>query len=170
LRLRSQLEAAKRALRSFDDGTAGEYVVGLNGVPRLAREFAGLTREIKLLETLSAYLRQQLEQEKINEQRNLPSLQMLDSALPPDRKSSPKRLAMLLLGLTCGFVVSMIYVSLQRLKSSMTQDPYERRRLINFLHALRMGRRAKFAPAVGPEDPSQVEISAIATERQTRVQ
>jgi tyrosine-protein kinase Etk/Wzc len=156
--LRAQLQAAKRALAGFDDGSVGDYVVGLKGVPQLARQFAGLTREIKLLETLTAYLRQQWEQEKINEQRNLPSLQVLDPAIPPDRKSSPKRLAMLLLGLSCGFVASIVYVGVQRFRSLVKIDRFERRRFINFMHALRHGKNAKFDPVAGPEDIEQVAI------------
>lgn len=158
--LRSELDAAKRALRGFDDGSVGDYVVGLKGVPHLARQFAGLTREIKLLETLTAYLRQQWEQEKINEQRNLPSLQMLDPAMPPERKTSPKRFAMLMLGLTCGFVVSIIYVAIQRFKNVVTTDRFERRRVINFMHALRHGKKAVFNPVAGPEDEEQVSIKS----------
>jgi tyrosine-protein kinase Etk/Wzc len=165
--LRSELAAAKHALARFDDGSVGDYVVGLKGVPHLARQFARLTREIKLLETLTAYLRQQVEQEKLNEQRNLPSLQMLDPAIPPDRKSSPKRLTMLLLGLTCGFVTSMIYVSVQRFRQSVNVDRFERRRFINFMHALRHGKKAAFVPVAGPEDLEQVGIKANPRARET---
>lgn len=158
--LRSQISAAKQALHNFDDGSVGDYVVGLKGVPQLARQFAGLTREIKLLETLTAYLRQQWEQEKINEQRNLPSLQLLDSAMPPERKTSPKRFAMLMLGLTCGFVVSIVFVAIQRFRNVVTTDRFERRRVINFMHALRHGKKAVFDPVAGPETEEQVSINS----------
>lgn len=150
--LQAQLDEARRALQKFDDGSAGSYVLGLRAVPSLARDYARLTREIKLLEAVTAYLRQQLEQEKISEQRNLPSLQVLDSATPPDRKSSPKRLAMLLLGLTGGFVLSMLYVGFRRFTESVREDRSERRRFKNFVFALRHGTNARFEVAAGPAD------------------
>ena len=81
--LRSQLEEIKRELKKYDEGGVSDYIMAFKDVPTLARQLASLTREVKLLETLSAYLRQQLEQERINEQRDLPTLQVLDPAVVP---------------------------------------------------------------------------------------
>jgi tyrosine-protein kinase Etk/Wzc len=107
--LRAQLEEAKRELGKYDTGGIGDYVMPFKDVPQLARELAGYTREVKLLETLNAYLRQQLEQERISEQRDLPTLQVLDVAPLPDHRSSPSRVNMLLLGLFSGVVVFVFF-------------------------------------------------------------
>jgi hypothetical protein len=74
---------------------------------------------------------------------------------------------MLLLGLTCGFVTSMIYVSVQRFRQSVNVDRFERRRFINFMHALRHGKKAAFVPVAGPEDLEQVGIKANPRARET---
>ncbi len=139
--LRAELEEVKRGLKKYDEGGISDYVMAFKDVPTLARQLASLTREVKLLETLSAYLRQQLEQERINEQRDLPSLQILDSAVVPDKRSSPSRLSMLLLGFFSGFLASVIYVSLRNYYAHVESNPDEHTRYLNFMTLLRGKRR-----------------------------
>ncbi len=135
--IRAQLEEAKRQLKKYDEGGVGDYVVALNSVPELARNLAGLLREVKMLETVSAYLRQQLETERINEQRNLPTLNVLDPAVVPDRKSSPRRLTMLLIGLFSGLVLSVLFVCLKKYKENVRSNPDEHTKYITFVGHLK---------------------------------
>lgn len=135
--MRAQLEEAKRQLKKYDEGGVGDYVVALNSVPELSRNLAGLLREVKMLETISAYLRQQLETERINEQRNLPTLNVLDPAVIPDRKSSPRRLTMLLIGLFSGLVVSVLFVSWKKYKENVRSNPEEHTKYNTFVGHLK---------------------------------
>jgi tyrosine-protein kinase Etk/Wzc len=144
--LESQLSEARKALAKYDDGGVGEYVIALKSVPALARQLAHYTREVKLLETISAYLRQQVEQEKINEQKNLPSLQILDVAEAPLKRSSPRRAQMLLLGTVVGFAFSMILVLILRYRNEVRERPWEHTKLLNFTRTLRSGKKAKLLP------------------------
>ncbi|MBI3990038.1 MAG: hypothetical protein HY347_10540 [candidate division NC10 bacterium] len=59
-------------------------------VPAVGMEFARLTRDQKVQETLYTLLAQQLEQAKIAEARDMPTAQVLDRAAPAERKSKPK--------------------------------------------------------------------------------
>ncbi len=129
--IRAQLEEAKSQLRRYDDGSIGKYSLALNKVPTLTRKLAKLMREVKLLETISAFLRQQLEQEKLNEQRNIPTFNILDTAVTPLRKSSPKRSVMLILGVIAGVVVSGIYISVRTYRESTKLYPEEHQRYWN---------------------------------------
>ena len=135
--LRAQLEEAKRELRKYDQGGVGDYVMAFKDVPTLTHQLANLTREVKLLETLSAYLRQQLEQERINEQRDLPTLQVLDAAIAPDRRSSPSRFSMLLIGLFSGFILSIIYIAIRNYYDNVALNPEEHARYLNFVAMLK---------------------------------
>lgn len=135
--IRARLEEARMQLRRYDDGSIGEYSIALNKVPTLTRKLAKLMREVKLLETISAFLRQQLEQEKLNEQRNIPTFNLLDTAVTPLRKSSPKRSIMVLLGLIAGIVVSGIYISIRTYRENIRLYPEEHQRYWNFKKALR---------------------------------
>lgn len=135
--LRQRLEETTRELRKYDDGGVGEYVLALKDVPELARKLAALTREVKMLETVSAFLRQQLEQERINEQRDLPTFSVLDSATVPLRKASPKRSVMLMLGTFIGFVLSLIVVSWKKFKENVNANPQEHQRYLTTVSYLR---------------------------------
>jgi galactokinase len=138
--LQAQLDEAKNQLKRYDDGSVGEYSIALTRVPELTRKLARLMREVKMLETISAYLRQQLEQERLNEQRNVPTFQMLDSAVLPLKKSSPKRSMVLILGVICGTVVSGIYIGWKRFKRSISESPEEHKRYLRFVNTLRRER------------------------------
>ncbi|HHT9109526.1 MAG TPA: GNVR domain-containing protein, partial [Candidatus Brocadiaceae bacterium] len=67
-------------------------------VPGAALELARLTRDVKAQEALFILLTQQLEQAKINEVKDTPVFQILDRAVPAERKSTPKTLIMTGLG------------------------------------------------------------------------
>lgn len=139
--LRAQLDEVKRELKKYDEGGISDYVMAFKDVPALSRQLASRLREVKLLETLSAYLRQQLEQERINEQRDLPSLQVLDPAIVPEKRSSPGRLSMLLLGFFSGFLISVIYVSIRNYYAHVESNPEEHARYLNFVTMLKGRRR-----------------------------
>ncbi len=139
--LRAQLDETKRELRKYDQGGVGDYVMPFKDVPTLGRQLANLTREVKLLETLSAFLRQQLEQERINEQRDLPTLQVLDAAIAPEKRSSPSRLSMLLIGMFSGFVLSIIYIAIRNYYANVALNPEEHSRYLNFVAMLKGKKR-----------------------------
>jgi tyrosine-protein kinase Etk/Wzc len=143
--LRSQLEETKRELKKYDEGGIGDYVMAFKDVPTLARQLAKITREVKLLETLSAYLRQQLEQERINEQRDLPSLQVLDAAITPEKRSSPSRFSMLFIGLFSGLIASILYVAIRNYYDQIATNPQEHSRYLNFIAMLK-GKRSTQSP------------------------
>ena len=67
-----------------------EIYVPTAKVPELAIELARLTRDVKVQETLFTVLTQQFEQAKIAEARDTPTVQVLDKAVPAERKSKPK--------------------------------------------------------------------------------
>src|SRR5437899_10880744 len=82
---------------------SGDFVVPFARVPEVALELARLTREVKVQETLVTLLTQQLEQARIAESKDIPVVQVLDRAVPPERHSRPR----LGLNLTIAFVVSL---------------------------------------------------------------
>jgi tyrosine-protein kinase Etk/Wzc len=74
-------------------------------VPELGLELARLMRDVKVQETVYSLLTQQLEQAKIAEARDMPTVQALDKAVPADRKSKPKTIFnMAVAGITILFV------------------------------------------------------------------
>jgi len=101
---RRQIEEMKRQLAQMQYGqglllpsekrTPGEqrqeFQVPFAKVPELGMELIRLMREVKVQETVFALLTQQFEQAKIAEARDTPIVQVLDKAVPAERKSKPK--------------------------------------------------------------------------------
>jgi uncharacterized protein involved in exopolysaccharide biosynthesis len=77
-----------------DSGAGGqarqEYHLPVSKMPGVAVEYARLMREVKIQETVFTLLTQQYEQAKIAEARDMPMVQVLDKAVPAERKSKPK--------------------------------------------------------------------------------
>lgn len=165
--LQDRLSEAKHALSKYDAGGIGEYVLALKDVPALARQLAHYTREVKLLETICAFLRQQVEQERIAEQRDLPSLQILDVAEAPEKRSSPKRGQMLILGMIIGFVASSVTVMILRFKSQVRTNPEEHIRFLNFTRALRRGKNAKLIDVNAIETAQTSSLEHLQTNKHT---
>lgn len=134
--IRARIEEARRQLKKYDDGSIGEYVIALKSMPEVGRELAGLMREVKMLEAMTAYLRQQLEQERISEQRDLPTIQVLDTVIAPHMRSSPRRFTMLLLGMFSGFFVSLFYIGWKDFRDDLRQNPEAHVRYLNFRSAI----------------------------------
>lgn len=84
-------------------------LVSLKKAPEIGMRYAELYRNIKTREQVIIVLTQQYEQAKIEEARNLPTLQVLDKATPPVKKVSPKRSIVVLLAFSVGIVFGFIY-------------------------------------------------------------
>jgi uncharacterized protein involved in exopolysaccharide biosynthesis len=92
-------------------------------VPELGLELARLMRDVKVQETVYSLLTQQLEQAKIAEARDMPTVQALDTAVPADRKSKPKiKFNMAVAGITSLFVGILLAFFLEYL-AGVKQSP-----------------------------------------------
>ena len=76
-----------------DSTTSPEFSIfpTFSAVPELGVTFARLTREVLIQSTLLEFLITEYEQAKIQEARDTPTLQTLDYAVPPVKRSSPRR-------------------------------------------------------------------------------
>jgi uncharacterized protein involved in exopolysaccharide biosynthesis len=89
-------------------------------VPEITMEFGRLFREVKIQETVFALLTQQFEQAKITEARDTPLVQLLDRAVPAERRSKPQiKLNMAIAGgisLLVGVFLAFFLEYLERLR------------------------------------------------------
>jgi capsule polysaccharide export protein KpsE/RkpR len=94
--LRRGIEASRDELRKLEQG-GGAYGFGVGfGVsfvrlPGVAAQFARRYQEFKIQEESYATLYQQYEYARVLEARDAPTLTVLDYAVPPERRSFPRR-------------------------------------------------------------------------------
>jgi tyrosine-protein kinase Etk/Wzc len=92
--MRSQLKRTEygRAIgnpKPAPGGAAGDFSVALGSVPSTGLELVRQIREVKMQETIFTLLAEQLEQAKITEARDTPTVRILDRAVVPEWKSRP---------------------------------------------------------------------------------
>jgi len=100
-------------------GSIDEYSIPLNSVPALIREYANLVRAQKVLEQVKLYLETQRYQESIQEESDVPTVEVLDKALPPVRRFSPDRKMMILLAIFISGLFSLSIVTGYALRKGM---------------------------------------------------
>jgi uncharacterized protein involved in exopolysaccharide biosynthesis len=91
-------------------GDGGEVIPSVGNAPAIGVEYLRRLRELKTQEALFEQLTKQFELAKISEARDSSSLQVLDEAVPPLRKSKPKRALIVLISTFSAFCCSVILV------------------------------------------------------------
>lgn len=67
-----------------------DYSIAFKNVPELSRRLAQLLRDVKIQNEVYLILQQQYYQEKIQENKDVPTVDVLDEAIPPLRASGPR--------------------------------------------------------------------------------
>lgn len=125
--LRDELSKIERG------GSSGGFGIGfgvsLDKLPAVAAEFAKLFLSLRVQEESYATLYQQYEYARILEARDTPILTVLDYAVPPERRSFPKRtiivVSVLVFSLLMGIVVAFIgeyFASLKTTQPAAYED------------------------------------------------
>jgi uncharacterized protein involved in exopolysaccharide biosynthesis len=83
-------------------------------VPETGIESLRLLRELKTLEQLRALLTAQYEQARIDEVRDVPTLEPLDVATPPEKRARPKRALLVLTGFALGLGAGVALALIER--------------------------------------------------------
>jgi uncharacterized protein involved in exopolysaccharide biosynthesis len=130
-RVRSSIEELKKQLYLLESGKGGKGMLpgdrlhpAMITVPGLALDYGRLLRELKVQETLYALLTSQLEQAKLAEARDTPTVQVLDPAIPAEKKSKPRiRLNMVIAGVLALFVGIFLAFFLEYLERIRTSHP-----------------------------------------------
>ncbi len=106
-------------------GAVADYSVPLGSIPATGVELVRLIREAKIQETIFTLLTQQLEQAKISEAKDMPTVRILDRAVVPEWKSRPKILLnVLLAGVSSLFVAIFLAFFLEYLEGARKREAY----------------------------------------------
>jgi tyrosine-protein kinase Etk/Wzc len=129
--LRSRINEINRQLELLEWGDQKEKPedktvldVSFNQVPSLSLQLARLIREVKIQETVFELLTQQYEQYKIEENKDTPTVQVLDKAVPPERRARPKRAFLVAISGILSLFASVAFVFGQEyVKRSRKRNP-----------------------------------------------
>lgn len=143
--LNSKINELKRQLDIWEMGNPKKESeerkildVPFSQVPALSLELARLVREVRIQSGVFELLTNQYEQYKIQETRDTPTIQVLDKAFPPDRRSKPKRTFLVGLAGVLSLVTSVVFVfGLEYFKKSKQRNPEEFERIQALLGAWR---------------------------------
>ena len=116
---RLQGELGKRA---GSGGGGGEGIPSIGNVPGLGLEYVRKMRELKTQEAIFEQLTKQYEMAKLSEAKDSSSLQVLDEAVAPSKKSKPKRSLIVILATVTAFFVSIFLVFLQEYLAKMSDE------------------------------------------------
>ena len=117
------LRAQLAALGGSEDNSGNELIMPKGRVPQAGMEYIRKLRDVKYYETIFDILARQFEVAKLDEAKEGALIQVVDPALPPDRKSFPKR-ALIVVGATAaGFFLAIFIVLLKAGFSVLEQDP-----------------------------------------------
>ena len=96
------------------------FYIPFNELPALGMQLARLMREAKIREKVFELVTSQYEMAQIEEAKDINTIQVLDRAVPPDKKSSPKRALIVILSAVVAFFLSIFLAFfveyIQRLK------------------------------------------------------
>ena len=110
-------------LGGSEDSASGGLIVPKGQVPEASLEYIRKLRDVKYNETIFDILARQFEVAKLDEAKQGALIQVVDSAAPPDRKSSPKR-GLIVIGVTTvGFLIGLFVVLFQMGFRRLKGDP-----------------------------------------------
>ena len=113
----------KNQLNSMSgSGGGGGVIPSVGSAPGIGVEYIRRLRELKTQEALYEQLTKQFELAKINEARDSTSIQVLDEAIAPLRKSKPKRSLIVILSAVTAFFCSVFLVFIKEYLAKLSPE------------------------------------------------
>jgi len=139
-----EIEELKKQLSRIEFGTGREgenrfgagFSMPFNKLPELSLEYARLFRDVKIQETIYELLTQQYEQAKIMELKDTPTVQFLDRAGVPEKRSYPKRKLLVVLAFLFSLFISIPTVFLLEYLEDVKTHPQKHTIFIKFSNDL----------------------------------
>jgi len=139
--LQKQLEQ----LAGSQHDTGSDINLSKGRVTESGMEYLNRFRDLKYSETVFELLAKEFEVAKLDEAREGAIVQVVDAAVPPDKKSFPPRVVIVVLMTLIGFFVACGWcIVSEGFRQRMNQDPAERQRL----DALRAMFRSMIRPSL----------------------
>lgn len=123
----SVLRGQLAKLGGSESDTSSGLLVPKGQVPEVGLEYVRKLRDVRYYETIFDILARQFEVAKLDEAREGSVIQVVDKAVPPDRRSSPQRTLIValstLVGLFLALVIALTQAAYQGLRSNTETGP-----------------------------------------------
>ena len=108
--LNKKLQELKNQYSQFETGSE-DYLLAFKDLPSLGKDLAGLLRDVRIQNEVYVLLQQQYYKEKIQENREIPTVEILDEAIPPKKPVGPRILYSTVVGTIFFFVLlSLVFI------------------------------------------------------------
>jgi len=123
-------------LGGSEDSASGGLIVPKGQVPEASLEYIRKLRDVKYNETIFDILARQFEVAKLDEAKQGALIQVVDCAVPPDRKSFPKR-GLIVIGATiAGLLAGIFFVLASAAIESLKSVPITHAKFLYFKRTL----------------------------------
>ncbi len=125
----NSLQSQLAKLGGSGDMSSAGLILPKGQVPEAGLEYTRKLRDVEYQQTLFEILARQFELAKLDEAKEGAVVQVVDPALPPDRKSFPHRGLITIATALVGFILALLLVLVRAGLSHMGRDPETREKL-----------------------------------------
>ena len=123
--LRAELTRMESSSGGVTAGGTGSIDIPVGKLPAAAIDYVRAAREVKFQETMMTSMLRQFEVAKLDEAKEGQSLQQVDVAVPPDRKSKPSRALIVLAATFAALLLSSLFVVWRRYRAMVREQSPE---------------------------------------------
>jgi tyrosine-protein kinase Etk/Wzc len=131
--LRAQLKKVEQGLNAG----GGDISVPTSKVPEVGLDYVRKVRDVKYYETIFELLAKQFELAKIDEAKQSSLIQVLDTAIEPDRKTRPARGLIVIITAVATMILAIAFVFARAFLAALGADEREKTRLEKLKSSLR---------------------------------
>jgi tyrosine-protein kinase Etk/Wzc len=120
--LRTGIKRLRAEIGSLAGTGGGEGIPAVGNVPGVGLEYSRRLRELRTQEAIFEQLTKQYEVAKLNEAKDSSSLQILDEAVAPVKKTKPMRSLIVILTAVLAFFGSVLFVLVQEYLARLPEE------------------------------------------------
>ena len=132
-RVEEEIKGLKEQLGKLEhkegSGNNPDPLMPTGRIPSLGAEYIRKMREFKYSETLYEIFLKQYEAAKLDEAKEAAVIQVLEKAIPPEKRIKPKRRQMVMIAGITGLFASIFLAFFMEYREKMSDDPENRKRL-----------------------------------------
>jgi uncharacterized protein involved in exopolysaccharide biosynthesis len=119
----NSMKAKLKEMKFGDDISTTDFFIPFKEIPEVGIKYLRIRRDFEIQTKLMEFLLPIYEQAKIEEQKEIPVVLILDAAVPAEKKSSPKRSLIVLAAFLLSLFFSTSYVLIKNSFSEIKNQP-----------------------------------------------